>query len=36
MLLDRIRNDGAHGARSVLVPDEYISRASVGPPKRKA
>jgi LacI family transcriptional regulator, galactose operon repressor len=36
MLLDRIRNDGAHEARSVLVPNEFISRASIGPPKQKA
>ncbi len=36
MLLDRIRNGGSHEARSVLVPNEFISRASVGPPKRSA
>ncbi len=34
MLLDRIRNDGAHEARHVLVPNEFVARASVGPPGR--
>jgi LacI family transcriptional regulator len=36
MLLDRIGNEGVHEARHVLVPNEFISRASVGPPKRNA
>jgi LacI family transcriptional regulator len=36
MLLDRIGNDGVHEARRVLVPNEFTSRASVGPPKREA
>ncbi len=35
MLLDRIRNDGPHEPRSVLVPNEFIPRASIGPPKRE-
>ena len=34
MLLDRIRNDGPHEPRRVLVPNEFIPRASLGPPKR--
>ncbi len=34
MLLDRIRGGGAHEARRVLVPNEFIARASVGPPGR--
>ena len=34
MLLDRIRNDGPHERRRVLVPNEFIPRASVGPPRR--
>jgi LacI family transcriptional regulator len=36
MLLDRIRNGGSPEACSVLVPTEFILRASVGPPKRYA
>jgi LacI family transcriptional regulator len=35
MLLDRIGHDGVHEPRRVLVPNEFISRASVGPPKRE-
>jgi LacI family transcriptional regulator len=34
MLLDRIRREGAHEARRVLVPNEFIARASVGAPGR--
>jgi len=34
MLLDRIRSEGAREARRVLVPNEFIARASVGPPGR--
>ncbi|WP_225712390.1 LacI family DNA-binding transcriptional regulator [Bradyrhizobium semiaridum] len=36
MLLDRIRNDAPHEPRRVLVPNEFIPRASLGPPKHKA
>jgi LacI family transcriptional regulator len=32
MLLDRIRNEEVQEARRVLVPNEFIPRASVGPP----
>lgn len=34
MLLDRIRNDGPREPRRVLVPNEFIPRASLGPPRR--
>lgn len=34
MLLDRIRNDGPHEPRRVLVPNEFIPRASLAPPRR--
>jgi LacI family transcriptional regulator len=34
MLLDRIRSEGAREARCVLVPNEFIVRASVGSPGR--
>jgi LacI family transcriptional regulator len=33
MLLERIRNDDVPEARRVLVPNEFIARASVGRPK---
>jgi LacI family transcriptional regulator len=36
MLLDRIRNDAPREARRVLVPNEFIARASVGRPGRAA
>lgn len=36
MLLDRIRNDAPDEARRVLVPNEFIARASVGRPSRAA
>jgi LacI family transcriptional regulator len=34
MLLERIRNDDVPEARRVLVPNEFIARASVGRPNR--
>jgi len=34
MLLDRIRNHDIRESRRVLVPSEFISRASIGPPGR--
>jgi LacI family transcriptional regulator len=34
MLLDRIRKDGVREARHVLVPNEFIARASIGHPMR--
>ncbi|MDI4231916.1 LacI family DNA-binding transcriptional regulator [Bradyrhizobium sp. Arg237L] len=34
MLLDRIRNRDVQEAHQVLVPSEFIPRASVGPPRR--
>jgi LacI family transcriptional regulator len=34
MLLDRIRKDGVREARHVLVPNEFIARASIGRPMR--
>ncbi|MCA1454223.1 LacI family DNA-binding transcriptional regulator [Bradyrhizobium sp. BRP22] len=34
MLLDRIRNHDVQEARHVLVPSEFIPRASVGPPRQ--
>jgi LacI family transcriptional regulator len=36
MLLDRIRNEDVHEPRRVLVPNEFVARASVGPPNRAA
>lgn len=33
LLLDRLRADARQGGRHVLVPNEFILRASVGPPR---
>jgi LacI family transcriptional regulator len=35
MLLDRIRSDEAHEPQRVLVPNEFIARASIGAPPRQ-
>jgi hypothetical protein len=32
MLLDRIRSDEVHEPQRVLVPNEFIARASIGAP----
>jgi LacI family transcriptional regulator len=32
MLLDRIRSDEVHEPRRVLVPNQFIARASIGAP----
>jgi len=34
MLLDRLRNDGVHEPRHVLVPNEFVVRGSIGPPHK--
>lgn len=36
MLLDRLRNEDVHEPRHVLVPNEFIARASIGPPHERS